>query len=109
VYDLRPQLQGLVFILDISHSVVQKLRQKHDISVDEVEECFLNRTHGFLIDKREEHKTDPPTYWFIAETDLGRKLKICMIIKSDKFVIKTAFRTTNQDLIEMYYRKSKKE
>jgi uncharacterized DUF497 family protein len=86
--------------------VSQKLRQKHGISVREVEECFYNRTHSLLIDVREEHKTDPPTQWFIAETDLGKMLKVCFVMNEREITIKTAFHTESQDLIKMYYRKA---
>jgi uncharacterized DUF497 family protein len=93
----------------IASSVAQKIRQKHNISVGEVEECFYNRTHSFLIDSREEHKTDPPTQWFLAKTDLGKTLKVCFIVNSGEISIKTAFSVDNQDLIEMYYRKANEE
>ncbi|MBL1259354.1 MAG: hypothetical protein COB33_002340 [Thiotrichaceae bacterium] len=37
---------------------------------------LLDRDRGFLEDTREDHKTDPITKWFVAETDRGRKLKV---------------------------------
>lgn len=61
-----------------SPSVRAKL-QARSISQDEVCECFFNREHHFLTDPREEHRTNPPTLWFIAETDKGRRLKICFV------------------------------
>lgn len=78
--------------LNISPKVRQKLAAKHNVEIHEVEQCFCNREKGFLKDTREDHKTDPPTLWFIAETNFGRKLKIIFIILEDKSVsIKSAF------------------
>lgn len=52
--------------LKISKSIIGKLKSKHNVSVDEVFECFLNRTKGLLEDTRVNHKTNPPTLWFIS-------------------------------------------
>lgn len=71
---------------------MQKLGQKHKVTRSEVEECFLNRTKGLLADTRINHKTNPPTQWFIAETDKGRRLKIVFIKLTDgTYEIKTAY------------------
>lgn len=81
-------------ILDLvfSKAVIKKLSEKHDVTRAEVEECFLNRTHGLLEDTREEHKTIPPTLWFIAETDQERVLKIVFIeLANETYEIKTAY------------------
>jgi len=59
--------------------VQQKLAQKHGVRPDEIRHCFENRDGGFLEDTREEHKTEPPTQWFIAETNQGRVLKVVFI------------------------------
>ncbi|MGA7981011.1 MAG: hypothetical protein WCA32_12415 [Chromatiaceae bacterium] len=44
-----------------------------------------------MIDTREEHRTQPPTRWFIAETNLGRKLKVVFVPKGEDVIIKTAY------------------
>lgn len=95
--------------LEVSGIITKKLRAKHNVSLEEVEECFYNRTHGFLIDTREEHKTNPQTQWFIADTDKGRTLKVCFMVVDGKIRIKTAFEANNSDLIQMYYRKAQEE
>ena len=79
--------------LIISKQIQQKLQQKHGVSRDEIEQCFASRERGFLIDTREEHKTDPPSMWFVAETDYGRKLKIVFMqhVDSKDIYIKTAY------------------
>src|SRR6218665_2388109 len=56
-----------------------------------------------LFDNRPKHKTDPPTRWFIAETDYGVKLKVCFIYHPDTQLveIKSAFKP-NEDEIAIY-------
>ncbi len=90
--------------LIIAPSVLNKLITKHDVRETEVEECFFNREHGFLTDTREEHKTDPPTKWFIAKTDLGRTLKVCFMVIEERIIIKTAFEPKDKKPEEIYFR-----
>ncbi|HEY9786574.1 MAG TPA: hypothetical protein V6D17_14300 [Candidatus Obscuribacterales bacterium] len=62
------------------------------MSIEEVEECFLNRTKGFLEDTRTDHLTEPPTRWFISRTDRGRVLKVVFIEQPGQvYELKTAF------------------
>ena len=70
--------------LIISVEIEKKLLKKHNVQEHEVHECFANRTGKFLIDTRDEHKTDPATHWFIAETDYGRKLRIYFVPRPNK-------------------------
>ncbi len=65
--------------LIVSVEIEKKLLRKHNVTKQEVIECFANRDGDYLIDEREEHKTDPATHWFIAETDYGRKLRIYFV------------------------------
>jgi hypothetical protein len=85
--------------LIISPSVFKKLREKHNITEDEIEQCFLNmeanRVH--LKDTRADHQTDPPSLWFISETDKQRKLKIVWMNTSQGVVIKTAFEPNDNE------------
>lgn len=70
----------------------QKLKEKHNVSPLEVEQCFYNRTGRFLEDSREEHRTHPPTQWFIAETDTGKRLKVVFVEETLGGIhIKTAY------------------
>ncbi|MFV0576063.1 MAG: hypothetical protein ACK5NC_11715 [Vibrio sp.] len=89
--------------LVISVAVKKKLQVKHNVNEDEVLECFANREKSFLKDTREEHDTDPPTLWFVSETDYGRKLKIVFIHynNENKYVIKTAY-PANETEIRIY-------
>lgn len=91
--------------LIISARVRRKLADKHSVVPTEVWQCFLNHTENrFLEDSRENNKTNPPTMWFISETDSGRLLKVCFIYLEDiqKTVIKTAFEP-NQDELDIFF------
>lgn len=75
----------------ISRSIRDKLASKHNVKPEEVEQCFANRIGEYILDVREEHASDPPTYWFIAETNYGRKLKIAFIAEHGNVYIRSAF------------------
>ncbi|CAJ0699305.1 ADP-ribosyl-(dinitrogen reductase) hydrolase [Ralstonia wenshanensis] len=90
-------MQNLV----ISPKVRQKLETKHKVSEREVEQCFYNRCGLNLIDTREDHQTDPPSLWFIAETDLGRLLKIVFVCDGGKVFLKSAYEP-EQASIDIY-------
>lgn len=82
--------------LVISRAVLLKIRDKHGLSRSDVEECFSNIEKGFLIDDREQHKTNPQTQWFIAENNTGKKIKIVFIFTTDeegsaKVILKSAY------------------
>jgi uncharacterized DUF497 family protein len=85
--------------LNVSAKVRQKLADKHNVQIEEIIQCFSNRDKGFLKDTRENHQTNPPTLWFIAETDYGRKLKVVFILEEDKSItIKTAYTANNMEI-----------
>lgn len=76
----------------VSERILNKLKEKHRVIMEEVWECFLNRGGGFLEDTRLNNRTEPPTLWFIAETDTGRQLKIVFIeLEDGNYEIKTAY------------------
>jgi len=88
--------------LNISEAIAKKLSEKHSVTRDEVEECFYNRIKGLLEDTREQHKTNPPTMWFIAETNEGRSLKVVFIeLPNGTYEIKTAYEP-NEDEVRIY-------
>ena len=79
-------------MITISSRVEQKILDKHDVTVQEVHECFLNRSGDFVLNEREHHGTWPPTFWFIAETNHRRVLKIVFIEEDDETItLKTAY------------------
>lgn len=88
--------------LIISPKVLAKLANKQPpVMRNEVEQCFANRTGLYLIDNREDHESDPPTRWFIAETFYGRKLKIVFILRGVDIHLRTAY-VPNTDELEIY-------
>lgn len=89
--------------LTIAPSILDKLRNKHGVQRSEVEECFANIEYGVLEDTREEHKTDPLTQWFIAETNKGRRLYVAFVFEAGEVRLKTAFEPTADR--ERVYRK----
>ena len=84
-----------------SKAVQEKLRTKHQVEMREVEQCFENRLGEFLEDTREEHRSDPPTYWFVAPTNCDRLLKVVFIFLDGNVHIKTAF-DANEAAIRLY-------
>lgn len=82
-------------MLYLSPSVREKLR-KRQITEAHIVQCFANRDGKYLIDDREEHRTDPPTKWFVASTDYGIVLKVCFVFDptSKLIEIKTAYTAT---------------
>ena len=85
----------------VSDAVLIKVNHKHQVSVKELEECFLNRLGGLLLDTREEHKTEPETLWFVAATNKNRVLKIIYISDGKSIYLKSAYQAS-PDIIRIY-------
>ena len=77
--------------LHITDGVLEKLKTKHKVSRAEVEQCFANRMGKLLEDRRAKHATTPPTLWFLAPTNKGRKLKIVYVQNGPRVDLKSAF------------------
>jgi hypothetical protein len=77
--------------LVISPAIEGKLTLKHQITRQDVEQCFVNRTRSYLIDDRLDHQTEPQTEWFIAENDRGVLIKVVFIFDDDLIYLKSAF------------------
>ena len=77
--------------LRISEAILKKLVDKHNVTRREVEQCFENKCGLFLEDDREDHKSDPPTLWFIAPTSQGRLLKIIFIYRDGQLHLRSAY------------------
>jgi hypothetical protein len=97
--------------MHIAKTILTKIQGRHGVSPKEVEECFINRDGGYLIDNRENHQTNPQTLWFIAETNKGRLLKICFVPKGDDNedgpTLKSAFEPNDIEKL-IYQRKAYK-
>ncbi|CDG95579.1 hypothetical protein [Xenorhabdus bovienii] len=87
----------------ISSNIRLKLADKNPpVNEEDILQCFSNRVGYFLEDTREDNRTDPPTKWFISETDYGVKLKIVFIYYPEKGVaIRTAY-APNEDELRIY-------
>lgn len=97
-------LQMMNFI--VSAGVLEKLRDKHAVSVREVEQCFENKCGMYLEDEREDNRTNPATLTFIAPTNQGRLLKVAFIFLDGNVHIKTAC-DPDADDIAFYERNGK--
>ncbi|NUZ07622.1 ADP-ribosyl-(dinitrogen reductase) hydrolase [Piscinibacter koreensis] len=87
-------MKGLV----VSAAIIAKLREKHQVSVREVEQCFENKCGTFLIDDREDCQTDPPTLWFIAPTNRDRLLQVVFVYRERNMYLKSAFEPTPEKI-----------
>lgn len=86
---------------------IAKLTEKHNVSQKEVLECFANGEAIYLEDTSEEHRTDPPTWWFMAPTNRNRMLKVCFIRRDGDVLIKTAFEPSSSKHLELYRQQAK--
>lgn len=70
------------------------------INREEVEQCIsnLDENDRLFEDDREGNQTIPPTFWFISETDNGRKLKVVVVPKNGDLYLKTAYEANNAEL-----------
>lgn len=75
----------------IPDEIRAKLAAKHDVGEPEVHQCLANITGKLLVDNREDHRSDPPTVWFIAPTNRGRLLKVCYVPKKGDIYIRTCY------------------
>jgi uncharacterized DUF497 family protein len=92
--------------LIVAAAVLVKLRDKHNVSVREIEHCFENLCGLYLEDSREDHQTDPPTLWFIAPTNRGRLLKIVFMFIDGNVHIKSAFEP-EKEAVDFYEKHGK--
>ena len=81
----------------ISGKVAKKLKEKHGVTETEICEAFMNRQGKSLEDSRLQHKTVPPTLWFIAPTNHNRKLKIVYVLDGGSVEIKSAFEPNEEE------------
>jgi hypothetical protein len=82
----------------ISKKINAKLAERHGVAEHEVLGCFANRDGKMLLDSREKHASNPPTLWFIAETNQGRKLKVIFIQEGGDVYLRSAFPPDDNEL-----------
>lgn len=84
--------------LVISLKVRAKLAlPSHNVTEEEIEQCFANRDGRSCYDMRPEHQAALPTQWFVAQTDYGRRLKIVYVhdTHNNNIEIKSAYIATD--------------
>lgn len=89
--------------LVISPKVLEKLRDKHHVDPKEVAQCFENKDGPLLLDDREDHKSNPPTLWFLSVTNKGRLLKVVYIQRGTTIHLRTCYAPNEREL-EIYQR-----
>lgn len=89
--------------LNITPKVLAKIGQQDhgSLSQRDVEQCFENWNGGTCTDAREEHRTDPPTQWFVSEDNRCRKIKVVFVQVGDDIYIKSAYPATD-DVVRIY-------
>lgn len=93
--------------LFLSASIREKLSGKTPpVKESEIKQCFANMTREPITDNREDHRTDPLTRWFVAETDYGRTLKVMYVPREDGIHIKSAYDAT-ANIIRIYTKHAK--
>lgn len=93
--------------LVLSDRIREKLSGKvPPVSEQELVQCFANQTHEPLLDTRSIHMTDPPTRWFVGETDYGRKIKIMYVQREGRTHIKSAY-DADLNIIRIYNKHAK--
>lgn len=84
--------------LIISPDTEEKLIKKHGLRRLDVEQCFRNRDRSYILETRQEHKTEPPTEWFIAENDSGMLIKVVCIFDDGLIHLKSAFFPNDEEI-----------
>lgn len=87
--------------IDIDEAIEKKLTERHNVTRRDVEQCFENKTGRSLLDTREKHATNPPTQWFLAQTNRRRTLKVVYILLKGRVKIKSCFEP-NEDEKRIY-------
>lgn len=72
-----------------------------DITIVDVEECLFLMTSTPILETRIQHKTKPPTVWFVSSTFDDRLLFVAGIfdVENEVFIIKTARDADENDLM----------
>ncbi len=91
-------MQEVSIKIGISASVRNKLSTKHKVTEDEIRECFYNRLGEFLLDRNEDHQTDPPTMQFVSRTNKGRLLRVVFMAMGEVIQIKTGHEASQKQV-----------
>jgi len=84
-------------------AILEKLKNKHDVSAGEIEEAFLNRHGSLAKEVRPRNQGTEDRFWFVSATDQGRELKVVFFIDAEENqpVVITAYEP-NDDEVNLY-------
>lgn len=83
----------------ISPDVRTKIQNKTPpVTEKEIRECYANRCGEYLIDNREDNRTDPETLWFVADTNHGRCLKVALMFIDGNVHIKSSYDANHEEI-----------
>ncbi len=91
----------MLYELVFAPSIVMKLLEKNPpVTVSEVEEAFFQWDGYWVLDDREDHRTIPPTYWFLSETLEGRLLKVVikLVPNTDYAYVRTSYDAYEEEI-----------
>lgn len=91
--------------LVLSPHITAKLGTKHQVTEAEVKQCFYNVDGEYIEETALKHKTNPPSFWFLARTNQERLLKIIFTPRDGNIFIKSAY-DANQTSIDLYMKLS---
>ena len=101
---------GLLFVVAPFRAlpkIIQKLKEAHNVSIEEVREAFYNLRVEMEEELRPEPQRPNKKFWFISETDEMRLLKIVVLEDEAGLALITAYDPDEEDLV--YYEKLKKK
>ena len=83
-----------------SKAVINKIEEIHSVTFIEAEEAFFNFKGKMLEEDRRQHRTKPPTYWFLSETFDERLLKIVVKIDRENNIafLRTAYEPSQEEI-----------
>lgn len=96
------QVAGIIWL----RNIIDKLLQKHNIAVDEVEEVFDDRPHYRFIETGDVEGED--LYAALGQTEAGRYLIVFFIHKATGEGLVISARDMTKKERRMYAKKSKK-
>lgn len=89
--------------LFIHKTIENKCLIKHNVLENEIREAWQSYDGTVLVtDDREEHRTNPPTVWFVVKTSGVRLLKIIAVIDSDGVAYLKSAYDANQKVINLF-------
>jgi outer membrane lipoprotein-sorting protein len=97
---MQPKDKGNFVAIIIPPAILTKIgTDSHgNVTQKEVEECFSNFAGKYAIDRRPEHQSHngSTTYWFVAETNHLRRLKIMFVRDGQDIYLKSAYPATDK-------------